>query len=114
MRIIITSQQEIPQVEVAMPARAGMHIDVDQLRPVMRMRHRKPEFLVRLAYRRYSRIFTVVDVPARLQPQTQSLVDVQHHATATDDDCRRRHMTNIGVLTERYRQLRHDVEKLGD
>jgi len=78
MRIIITCQQQIPQVEVAMPTRARVHINVDQLRPVVRMRNRKPEFFVRLAYRRCSRMFTVVDVPAWLQPQTQSFVQVQH------------------------------------
>jgi len=100
MRIIVTSQQQIPQVEVAMPTRARVHINVNQLRPVVRMRNRKPEFFVRFAYRRCSRMFAVVDVPARLQPQTQSFVQVQHHATTTNDDGRRRHMTNIGVLAE--------------
>ena len=59
-------------------------------------------------------MFTVIDVPARLQPQTQSFVQVQHHAPATNDDGRRRHMTNICVLAERCRKLRHDIEKLGD
>jgi len=114
MRIIITRQQQIPQVEVAMPARARVHINVDQLRPVVRMRNRKPEFFVRLAYRCRGRVFTVVDVPAWLQPQTQSFVQVQHHATMPHHDGRRRHMTNISMFVERCRKLRHDIEKLGD
>jgi hypothetical protein len=86
MRITITSQQQVPQVEVAMPARPRVYIYVNQLWSNVRMRNCKPEFFMRLAHRCCSRVFAIVDMPARLQPQTQSFVHVQYHTAVTNDD----------------------------
>ena len=41
-----------------------------------------------------------IDVPARLQPDPETLVLEQHHATRPDHDARPRHVDRIGVEVE--------------
>jgi len=101
MRVVVASEQQIAQVEMTMTARARVHINMDQLRPIVRMHDSEPEFFVRLAHRGPRRVFAIGDVPARLQPQLESFVHVQRDTAAPNDDRRRRHMANIGVLAER-------------
>jgi hypothetical protein len=66
MRILVTGKQQIPQVEVTMPPRTRVNIDMNKLRPVVRVRNHETELFHRLAQRGRSRLFARVDVSARL------------------------------------------------
>ena len=78
----------VADVEMGVPARAGMHVDVQQREPVRRPVHRQPGLLRRFPQRRIPRRLTAVDVAAGLQPQRQPLVEMQHHPGITGDDGR--------------------------
>ena len=112
--IIVTCKQQVPHVEVSMPPRAGMHVHVDELRPVMWVRNCETQLFHRLAQRSSSRFFTGVDVPARLQPEPEAFVHVQGNTATTNDDGRCRHVTHVGVFVERVGKRRHDLEELDD
>lgn len=86
MRIIVAGEQHIPQVKVPVPARPGVHVDMDELRAVVRVRDCETELFLRLAHCRIGGVFSLVDVPAWLQPQAEPLVHVQHDAASPDDD----------------------------
>lgn len=66
MRVVVASEQQVPHVIVPVPARTRVHIEVNELRPIVRMRHRETEFFGGLAHRRSGRIFAYVDVPTWL------------------------------------------------
>ena len=114
MRIIVTRKQQIAHVEVTVTARAGVCIHMDELRPVVRVRNFETKLFHRLAQRGSRGFFARVDMPARLQPNTEAFVHVQHNTATTDDDGRCGHVTHVGVFVERVGERRHDLEKLGD
>jgi hypothetical protein len=76
VRVVVAGEQQIPNVIVPVPARTGVRIDVNELRAIVRMRHRQTEFFGGLAHRRSGRLFTRIDVPTWLQPDAETLVDV--------------------------------------
>jgi hypothetical protein len=50
------------------------------------------------------RVLVRVDVTAGSDPRAKDPVSVQHHATPSDDQRRRRHVHRVGVLVERVSQ----------
>ena len=100
----VVGDQEVPQVEVGVPARPRMNVDVDECggRGTAERRDGQTGLLPCLSDRGAPRGFPRVDVSPRLQPQPEPLVLVEHHASDTDDDRRRRHVRRVGVLAEGF------------
>ena len=114
VRIVVAREQEIPHVVVPMPAGPRVHINMNQLRTIVRMRDGEAKFFMRFAHRSHSGFFSGIDMPTGLQPQAKSFVQVQHHAPLAYHDCRSGDMTNIAVFVERVRERRHHRNELGD
>jgi len=73
--------------------------------------HDEPGLLVRLAQGGLPRCLAVVDVPARLEPDPQALVQMQNHAPRADDDGRTRDVHGIGLLVEGVLEPRELLEE---
>jgi len=84
---------------------------MDQQRPLRGVPHDEPGLLVRLAQGGLPRCFTAVNVPARLEPDSQALVQVQDHAPPADDNGRTRHVHSIGLLVEGVLESRELFEE---
>src|SRR5688572_181325 len=97
-----------------MAARAGVDVDVHELRRPAGEGDLEPGLLMRLAQRPVPRRFTRVDVPAGLEPDPERLVLDQDHAARTDDHRRAGDVDRIGILVERSREGVEAIEELGD
>jgi hypothetical protein len=95
-------------------ARPGVHVDVHQGRPPTGEAHGQAGLLGRLAERGLPGCLARLDVAARLQPDTEPLVPVEHGAACTHHDGRAGHVGGVCVLVERAVETRDDGEELSD
>jgi hypothetical protein len=105
-RVTVGAQQE-PDVEMLMTLRRGVHIEMHRL-----LRHRSGDqsgLLRRLPKSGGEQRLVRLDVTTRLDPDAESLVPVQQHASRSDDDRRRCYVDSVGMLVERSRQSRELV-----
>jgi len=110
----ILGLEEVAHVEVGVAAGSGVHVHVHQPRAARGVGDDEAGLFAGLTQRTLGRCLTRLDVTAGLQPQVESLVQVQHDATFTDDECRPGHVNRIGMFVERLGECRSDLQELGD
>src|SRR3954452_199740 len=100
-RVTVGTEQEA-DVEVLMTP--GRQVNVDMHRTGGDRHRQQTGLLHRLPRSRGEQVLAGVDVTTRLDPDAESLVQVQQDAAWTDDDGRRGQMHGVGVLVEGTRQ----------
>ena len=95
-RVGVDAVEQVPQVEVGVPLRPGVDVDVHQ----HRIGARDTGLLEDLSHGRVLRRLAFVDVAAGLEPHPEATVEVQEHAPRSHDDRRRGHVRRVGVLVE--------------
>ena len=78
----------------------GMHVDVDECGWLVAGDHRQAGLFSCLALRCFPWLLAGIDVTARLQPDRQTFVEMQHHAGITGDDGRGRDVGRRRLLVE--------------
>jgi hypothetical protein len=78
-----------------------MHVEMHQHWAVVWVSHVKAGFFARFAKCTFCRRLTRFDVTTGLQPDVESFVQVQHHASLANDYCRPGDVRVVGVLVKR-------------
>lgn len=103
-RIGIIAQEEVTQVQVDMAFCGEVHVQVEELRPARRVADRQAGLLLGLAERRVRGNLARIEMAARLQPETEPLVQVEHRAPWSAHDRGAGHVDEVGVTIEGVNQ----------
>ena len=90
--------QEESDVEMGVPTRSWVHIDMDEDWSTDGVANNQAGFFLGFASRGVGGGLTRVDVPSGLEPQAQGLVQVQHDAASAHDERGARHVDGVRVL----------------
>ena len=110
IRVGVAPIEQVPHVEMRMPSATRVHINVQQLwNPIVIERpdkvHLKPRLLAGLTQCGCPRRLTWVDVPSRLQPETEPLVLQQHHTARPHHQGRTGDVDRVRFLRKRFVEL---------
>ena len=86
MRIIIGTIEQVPQVEMGMPATPCMDIDMDQIRRSPVVGNVKPRLFNGFSECRFPWHLPGIDMATRLEPHAEPSMFEQHRPASTDDD----------------------------
>ncbi len=97
----VGGDQQVTQVEMGVVSSPGMHIDMDEFGPGVRMLRVEARLLCRFPAGSIPWRFVRIDVSARLKPDSQPLVQVQNDTAGSDDKSRSGDMNGTCGLVER-------------
>ena len=78
-----------------------MHVEMHQHRTIVGVSHIKSGLFARFAKRTLCRRLSRFNMSAGLQPDVESFVQVQHHASLANDYCRPGDVRVVGMLVKR-------------
>jgi len=119
---LAVSEQQVSQVQMDVPVRSRMLVEMEDRRATVRMSDRDPRLLVRLPDRRILGRLAGLEVTARLEPAAEAPMEMEQHrpGPVVDDDggcrhVRRERRADEGVLgaTEQPFEVRDGVPFLG-
>jgi hypothetical protein len=94
-----------------MASRPWVYIEVKEHRPALGVAHMQARFFLCFAQCTLARVLIFFNMPTRLQPQIESLVQVQHRCLAADHYTRRRDVGGVCMFVARVGKLNYLMAK---